>query len=70
MTFVRCDRCKAEIPYNEKSVSIEIHEYDRTNEAKNMRFSHRSIDLCESCMKGIDMYLQRKVDNYADLMKI
>lgn len=70
MTFIRCDRCKAEIPYMEKSHTMSIDSFDRANEAKNMRYSHRSVDLCDKCMKGIDMYLQRKVDNYADLMKL
>lgn len=59
MTFIRCDRCKKEIPYDGVSYTLKI----------NGEGESRTIDLCSSCLKGLNLYLQRKVNNYADLTK-
>lgn len=66
MTFVKCDRCKKEIQFESEFYRMEIVSFfsDRIPGDSN-----RIVDLCPDCMKGMNLYLQRKIESYSDLTK-
>ena len=71
MEFVRCDRCKKEIPYKESWTRLEMSTLCRLNDLDGVsRTRLNEVDLCDECVDGLTVYLQRKVDNYADLVKM
>lgn len=71
MEFVRCDRCKKEIPYKNSWARLEMSTLCRLNDLDDVsRTRLNEVDLCDECLDGLSVYLQRKVDNYADLVKM
>ena len=70
MEFVRCDRCKKEIPYKESWTRLDVSTLHKNGLGKAVTTSNLEVDLCKDCTEGFYVYLQRKVDNYADLVKM
>ena len=66
MRFIRCDRCKNEIPFEGEFYQMEIVSYFQN---KIPGDTNRIVDLCPNCMKGMNLYLQKKIENYSDLTK-
>ena len=67
MTYYKCDRCKAEIPYkgSRKKLIIMDYIYDYyDDEPKPMK---REVDLCEECGKMLNNFLQKRVLDYSDI---
>lgn len=67
MTYYKCDRCGAEIPYKgerKKLVITDIyHDYYDYDEGP----MERHVDLCDSCGKMLNNFLQKRVLNYNDI---
>ena len=73
MEFIRCDRCKKEIPYKDSWTRLEMSTLTREHVEGSdnvIRTMFNEVDLCDDCVEGLYVYLQRKVDNYADLVKM
>lgn len=70
MEFVRCDRCKKEIPYKESWTRLDVSTLHRNGLGKTVTTSNLEVDLCKDCAEGLYVYLQRKVESYADLVKM
>jgi hypothetical protein len=71
MIFVRCDRCKKEIPFVGSFYKVKIQEEftDGRVELNDESSPDRIVHLCRDCLGGLNLYLQKKVESYADLTK-
>lgn len=72
MIFVRCDRCQKEIPFSEKFHRIKVMENKVDGGIGYILHGQgdgRIIELCDRCMSGINLYLQGKINSYADLTR-
>lgn len=73
MTYYKCDRCKAEIPYKgaRKKLVISDYIYDYYDDYGDVRSAGatmtREIDLCDECGKMLNNFLQKRVLDYSDI---
>ena len=69
MTYVKCDRCGKEVGFYNRYVKLEMTETFIGNQLRSIPDTEREVDLCMDCIKGLNLYLQRKVNSYSDLSK-
>lgn len=69
MTYYKCDRCKAEIPYKgeRKRVVITDYIYDYYDDYSVSKPMEREIDLCDDCGRMLNNFLQKRVLDYSDI---